>query len=96
MNENMFIWKKYECYDEQEMNLLFEKAYMLKEETRVFVARYTGVGNASFAEEILVVKRFDRRTGRAPTVVFFKLQAPCVLYIRTDIALLSRERFLYI
>jgi len=26
----------------------------------------------------------------------FNLQAPCVLYIRTGVSLLSRERFLYI
>ena len=29
-------------------------------------------------------------------LMLFNLQAPCVLYIRTGISLLSRERFLYI
>ena len=31
-----------------------------------------------------------------PGVKFFNLYAPCVLYIRTGVSLLSRERFLYI
>jgi carbonic anhydrase len=30
------------------------------------------------------------------SIFLFNLKAPCVLYIRTGVSLLSRERFLYI